>query len=426
MKIGKRIFYLVVGLIMLIGLVACSAENTSSNNKGESKNTENKGLAQGVTDDKILIGTTGPQTGAAALYDSFRKGADSYFKYVNENGGVNGRQLEFIAYDDQYQPAMTLQNAKKLVEEDKVFTLINLVGTPTNKAAKDYIIEKGIPVTMIATGSSSFTNPPIANYMGSSLMNYAAEIAISLDYAVKKLGVKKIAMAYPNDDYGKEVSNNLRERIKKYPDVEIIEEVTFLATDTEFSSQAQKLSNANPDAIFYLSTPGPAANLKKALYKIGVTDIPYIVSSVGGNDSNLFNLAGKEVWEGSISSATLAVPENVPNDEDMKTFVERFSKDYPKDSTTGFSQLGWASAQVLVEALKRTGEELTWENYLNSFYTFDNWDGSLFKGISFSEENHFGVTSMFMTEAKNGTIEPITGTITFDPVSDEIIYKDEE
>ncbi|WP_077212520.1 ABC transporter substrate-binding protein [Bacillus dakarensis] len=422
---GKKLFlWGIFSLFMLFMLTACSGETTSSEDSSSVRDEEAGNVAQGVTEDEILIGHIGPQTGPVAIYDIVRKGIDSYFKYVNENGGVNGRQLKLIAYDDQYQPAKTVQVAKRLVEEDQVFATVGNVCTPCNTAIKDYIVEQGIPMVFLGTGANQFFDPALPNYFGSDILNYRIEAQVFLDFAINKLDAKTIAISYQNDDYGKEGLEAVRAAISNYPGVEIVAEVAHLATDTEFSSQAQKLQEANPDAILQFSTPNPAANMKKAMHKIGLTEPAFIVSSVGANDNNLFELAGKDVWEGTYSGATFPMPEVVPDDEEMQLFVERFSNDYPNEPTAGFSQVGWAAAQVLVENIKRTGDELTWENFIESFYTFDNWDGSLYAGVSFSENNHYGLTSMFMTQAQNGIIQPITDTITFDPETREVQYNE--
>lgn len=400
-------------------IAACSSQESNSGGSS-SGSKESGGLVQGVTDEKILIGHLGPQTGPAAIYDLVRKGIDSHFKYVNENGGVNGKKLELVAYDDQYQPAKAVQLAKRLVEEDKVFAVLGSVCTPCNTAAKDYYVQKGIPIVLVNSGAKEFVDPPMDNYWGSAIFNYRAEAKIFLDYAINKLGAKKIGLAYQNDDFGKEGYEGVKEAIKDYPEAEIVVETPFLATDTEFSSQAQKLQEANPDVILNFATPNPAANLKKAMYKIGFNEADYIVATVGANDINLFELAGKDVWEGTYSGAVYPMPEAAQDDEDIQLYVERFSKDFPNEPTSGFAQNGWAVAQVLVESLMRTEGELTWENYLKTFPTFDNWDESIYAGITFSEDNHYGLTSMFMTQAKDGKIEPITEPISFDPVTGEI------
>lgn len=422
-------FLLSIGLLLL--LVACGTDGETTGGSDSEPANETEGtdsesaveLAQGVTDDEILIGHLGPQTGPAAIYDLARKGIESHFNYVNANGGVNGRQIKFIAYDDQYQPAQAVQLSQKLVEEDKVFAMIGNVSTSNIAAYKDYLIEKGVPLTMMAVGAMDFVNPPIDNFMGSAIMNYRLEAMVYLDYAINELGAKKVAIAYQDDDFGKEGYIAVTESIDKYPDVEIVEEVTFLASDTEFSSQAQKLDAAKPDAVFFFGNPNPAANMKKAMHKIGLTEPAFIASSVAANDKNLFELAGKEVWEGTYSSAVFPGADLVEGDEQVEQFVEQFTKDFPGDPASGFSQYGWAAAQVLVEALERTGDELTWDHFLETFYTFDEWDGSLYSGVTLTPDNHFAITSMFMTQAQDGEIQPITKTISVDPKTGDITYQ---
>lgn len=421
----KKLVLLLTGILFVIALMACGNEKETStmnnNNDGEQKEVKAE-LPQGITDDEILIGHLGPQTGPTAIYDLVRKGIEAHFNYVNENGGVNGRKLKLIAYDDQYQPARSAQLIKRLVEEDKVYALLGNVGTSNIGATKDYLIEKEIPLILMSTGAKNFVDPPIETFMGSGLMNYRVEARILLDYAINELGVEKIAIAYQNDDFGKEGFEELHIAIENYPGVEIIEEVTFLATDTELSSQAEKLKNAQPDAVFNFGSPSPIANLKKAMYRIGLTDPAFIVNSVGANDNILFDLAGEDVWTGTYSGAVYPMPDLVPDDEKMQLFVERFKKDFPNDSYTGFAQYGWAEAQVLVEALNRAGDNLQWDEFLKTFYTFDNWDGSIYAGVSLSEDNHFALTTMFITQAKDGKIQPITEPISFDPKTGEVNY----
>lgn len=377
---------------------------------------------QGVTDTEILVGHIGPQTGPAAQYDLVRQAITSYFNYVNENGGVNGRTLKLIAYDDEYQPSKTVPAAKRLVEEDKVYAMVGNVCTPCNAAVKDYITQKGIPMVAVSTGASQFVNPPIRNYFG-YLMNYRMEAAIYVDYVVNKLGAKSIAVVYQNDDYGKDNWEGVKEAIQKYDGLTIAAEVTFLATDNDFSSQAQQIQQVNPDAILMFATPKPAASLRKELHKIGATDIPYIVSSVGANDTNLFNLAGEEVWNGTISSASMPMADD-SDDEKMKLYKERFTKDFPNSTYNGNAQWGWVAAQIFVEGLKRAGDDLSWDNYIKALETLDGWDGSLYPSVTYTSEFRYGLNSLFMTEARDGKIVPITGYIFYDPAIGNITYED--
>ncbi|MBU8916795.1 ABC transporter substrate-binding protein [Bacillus sp. FJAT-29953] len=413
----KKGFTLFIAFMMVFLLAACNGEKTSSNNTTGGKDSNE--LAQGVTKNEILVGHSAPQTGPVAVYDTFRKGMDTYFQYINENGGVNGRKIKLIAYDDQYQPTKASQNAKKLVEEDKVFAVIGNQGSAANLAAKDYYINKGIPVILPGTGLKGFVDPPVKNWMGATMMNYEVEAQIMLNYAVNELGAKKIAIAYQNDDFGKAPYNKIKEIIKTYPGVELVAEVTYLPADTEFSAQAQKLQQAKPDTIFNFGVMSPVVNLKKAMYKIGLDKTNYIVSSIAGGDTHAFQLAGGDVWERTYSGGILISLDD-ENNEKIKLFKERFKKSYPNEQATNFVESGWSAAQVFVEALKRSGDNLTWDNFLKSFNTFDNWDGSMYAGVSFSENNHYGITKMYMTKAENGKIVQISDSIEFEPETGKI------
>ncbi len=373
---------------------------------------------QGVTDTEIRIGHLGPQTGPVAAYDKIRMGIQSYFKHVNENGGVKGRKLRLIAYDDQYQPGRTVQLTKRLVDEDKVYAMLGNVCTPCNVATRRFNERSGIPMLMTSSGSKQFVDPPIANYMGSSLANYEFEARVLTNYIATSLKAKRVVVAYQNDDYGSPLAEAAKEALKEYQDVELVGEVNCQAADADLSTQAQRIRQADPDAILAFSTPAPAAQLKKALYNIGLSEPAFLVSSVGGDSETMFDLAGKEVWNGTISSAVLPKPDQ-SDDESIKQYIEQFGKDYPKVALADWGQTGWAAAEVLVEALRRS-ETLSWDDFLSAFDSFDNWTGSMYAGVSFSEHNHYGLTSMFITEAKDGHIVPISKPITFDPVTGQI------
>ena len=377
-------------------------------------------LAQGVTDNEILVGTLGPQTGPVATYDKIRMGIESYFEYVNEKGGVHDRQLRLIAYDDQYQPGRTVQLTKRLVEEDEVFAMLANVCTPCNAATFSRNKKVGIPMIMTSSGSSQFVDPPVENYMGSSVVNYEFEARVLTDYAVNQLGAKSVAIAYQNDDYGSPLVEAASEALEQYNGVEVAQKVNFQSSDSDLSTQAQRIRQSNPDAIITFSVPAPAAQFKKALHNIGMTEPHFLVSSVGGDSKTLFDMAGEDVWNGTISSAVIPKPDQ-GSDASIDLYVERFGTDFPDEPVADWGQSGWAAAEVFVEALKRT-ETLTWDSFLDTFYTFDNWQGSMYAGVTFAEDNHYGLTSMVITEARDGEIIPSSEPITFDPSSGEITY----
>ncbi|MFC4798678.1 ABC transporter substrate-binding protein [Neobacillus sp. GCM10023253] len=408
-------------ILTVILLVSCSAQ-TSKNQSTKGDPKDGKKQAQGVTDKEIIVGLTGPQTGPVAEYDKVRRGVQAYFNYVNDNGGVNGRKLKLIAYDDQYQPAKTLQSIQRLIEQDKVFSIIYPIGT-ANIAASQQLLEKtGIPVTGLGTGADKFVNPPIKNVFGGTF-NYVVEAKVFLDYSVNKLNAKKIAIAYQNDDFGKQGLEAIKKNIGKYPGVSIVKEVPFLATDKEFSSQAQQLKEAKADVIIMNTTPAPAAALRKEMHKIGASDTPFIVSQTGGADKNQFNLAGKDAWEGIISSLQYPNYEEQMDNPGVKKYVEYVTKDFGKESLGALSEGAWSTAQVYVEGLKRAGDDLSWENFIKKMETFDKWDGSFYPSVTYTAEHRYGNTSLFLVQAKAGDLVPVTGNIHYDPEKDKIEYE---
>ena len=406
--------------LTVILLVSCSGQTSGSQSSSE-KTKDGKKVAQGVTDKEIRVGLTGPQTGPVAEYDKVRKGVQAYFNYTNDNGGVNGRKLKLIAYDDQYQPAKTLQGMQKLIDQDKVFAIIFPIGTANIAASLPMLEKSGIPVISLGTGADKYVNPPIKNIFGGTF-NYVIEAKVFLDYSVKELHAKKIAIAYQNDDFGKQGLQAIKSNISKYKGVSIIKEVPFLASDKEFSSQAQQLKQAKPDVIIMNSTPAPAAGLRKEMYKIGASKIPFIVSQTGGQDKNQFNLAGNDAWNGVITSLGFQSYEELKGDN-VKNYEEYVGKKYGEETMGALSQMAWSAGQIFVEGLKRTDKDLTWENYINKLNTIDNWKESFYPSINYSPEHHYGNTTLFLVQAKDCDLNPVTGNIFYDADKEEIIYE---
>lgn len=413
---------MVVVCSLLIALTACGHTQPAGTSSAGPRTGDDPSVspAQGVTDTAILVGHLGPQTGATAEYDKVRQGIQAYFDVVNEEGGVFGRKLTLIAHDDQYQPSETVKGARRLVEEEKVFAILYPIGTANVNAIKPYLEEKGIPVVGLGTGASMFVEPPIRNFFGYQF-NYGIESRIYVDFAINQLGAKRFTFVFQNDDFGKQGLEAAKQAVAENPDAEVVAEIPFLATDQDFSSQAQRIVASNTDVVMMFTTPKPAASLRKELYKINATDMHFMVSSTGGSDPNQFNMAGEEAWEGVISSTALPFPED-SDDPDMKKYLDKFQ--HQPQLIGSLTQSGWAVAQIFVEALKRTGEELTWDKFIQALETFDNWDGSILPSVTYTSENRYGVTSLMMMKAENGRYVPISGFIRFDPETKEVIYSD--
>lgn len=417
MKKMKSSWMLIISLLLITFLKGCD-EASGVDQSG------NSGSVRGVTDDEIIIGNIVAHTGPQAIYGQIAQGAEVYFDYINEQGGVHGRKINFISYDGEYQPAVQVQQAQRLVEEENVFLILASDCTPCHTATRDYFEEQNVMNIMPSTGGDQFNNPPNDYYFGSSIANYRIEAKVFYDYAVNDLDAKRIAVVYQNDDFGKEGFEATKEVRDQY-DAEVVIEVPTIASDDDFVTEAQKVKDADVDTIIMIATPNPAAKLKQELHKIGLTDVNYIVSSVGANDLSLYDLAGEDIWEGTYSAGTIPMPDSpeVKKDEVMDRYVELYTAVYPNENYSGVPQWGYAAAETLVEALDRAGEDLNYDTLKEALLSFDQWAEGTYAGVTFDSENHYGLTSLFMTRAQNGTIEAITDNIVFDPVTGEVTYE---
>ncbi|WP_158595085.1 ABC transporter substrate-binding protein [Oceanobacillus piezotolerans] len=420
----KKIYLITVSILLAIILVACSDESSSNSTSetGNDKTGEDSDLyvTRGVTDDKILIGNLSPHTGPVAINGYGRHGIEAYFNYVNENGGIHGRKIELITYDDQYQPSQTVQLAPRLVEEDEVFLVTQNQGTANSMAAKEYYENNKVVNFLVNTGAPQFTSENNPYWLGSGMLAYNIEAEILLDYAINEIGAKKIAVVYQNDDFGNVGYEAVKEAIGNY-DAELVAEIPYVSGNEDFSSQVVKIRDADPDAVLSFSLAGATASLKKTMYDMGV-EVPFLVTGPGGGDTNQFELAGAEAWEGTISSSPFLNPSSAPDDEHIQTYAAQMEKDFPDIPVDGFAQYGWAAGQVLVEALDRAGEDLTMDKFVEAVYTLDQWEDSMYAAVSFSPDNHYGLTSLYITKASNGKIIPVTDKIHYDPATGEITY----
>lgn len=411
-------------LTFVVVLAGCGSTDEAGTNDGLSTDGNSQGEVRGVTDDEIVIGNIVAHTGPQAIYGLLADSAQVYFDYVNENGGVNGRQIKFVTLDGEYQPAKAVQQAQRIVEEDNAFLMFASDCTSCHTATEDYFASNNVMNIMSSTGGDQFTSPPNDLYFGSSIANYRIETKVFYDFAVNELDAKRIAIVYQNDDFGQEGFEATQEIRDDY-DAEVVIEVPTIASSDDFSTEAQKVRDADVDTVIMISTPNPAAKLKQEFHKIGLTDVNYIVSSVGGNDASLYQLAGEEVWEGTYSAGTIPMPDDpeFKDSEAMQDYVELFGAAYPEDNNSGFPQVGYAAAEVLVEILERAGDDLTNETFKEAAYTLEQWDDGIYAGVTFDEDNHYGLTSLFITRAQSGQIEKISETIHFDPTTGNILYE---
>lgn len=356
--------------------------------------TKNQVTTRGVSDSEIVIGTIMPLTGPKAGNSAPGRGLDAYIKYVNDNGGINGRKIKLIMEDDQSQPAQTVARARKLVEEDKVFLLASPLGTEPNLAIRDYLVQHQVPVVAPATGSSQLSNPPNKYYF-TLQTNYFGEGGAHVKYAVEQLKDKNIAVAYQNDDAGKEAYEGVKAAAEKYK-VQLAGEVSFESTAVNLSAEALKLKNSGASVVMIYSVTKTTANLINEMVKIGYK--PQIILWTTAMLGTMFDLAGNN-FDGMIGSQFLPdVSFNVPK---VTQAAEIMKKYYPNEPAAYqyFNLVGIANGMVLVEGLKRAGRDLTVDSFIAAMETLKDWDGGLTAPVTYTPTHRQGQNAVIFVKA---------------------------
>ncbi|HMA86272.1 MAG TPA: ABC transporter substrate-binding protein [Desulfosalsimonadaceae bacterium] len=338
---------------------------------------------EGVTDTEIHIGQWGPQTGPAAPWGAVARGTDAYFKMINANGGIHGRKLVHHFFDDAYNPAKTKAGVKQLQEQTGMFAWVSGVGTAPGLAVKDYLMERKIPWIGPSTGSRHWVEPP-QKYLFNVYPLYLGDAQVLTDYAVNELGKKKIAIAYQNDDYGKQGLEGARFTLEKNG-MELVETTPVAVTDKDMKPHIMKLKKSDADAVLLFVTPGAVARL------IGTGKAmqfnPQWLSTTTCGDFPLMMSITKGLYEGVISASfgMGAVKGHIgevqgimePKLELMKKYKEEaYAKFAAEDERWGYTFCaGFGLAEPLVEALRRCGRDLTREKLVKELEGLKNFKG---------------------------------------------------
>jgi branched-chain amino acid transport system substrate-binding protein len=358
----------------------------------------------GVTDSEIVIGSWGPQDGPAGAYGVIDRTIAAFFKKVNDDGGINGRKVRFLYENDSYQPAKTVAAVKKLVEEDKVFALVSGLGTPNNLAVMDYLVQNNVPHVGPATGTSALAIPLKKNVYAVQL-NYTTEATLLAQYAFDQGSAKKVAVFYQNDAFGKEGLDAINAELKRRGAPEATA-VSYETADTNFSAQALKLQTSGADTVILYAVPKPGGSVIAEMTKIGYK--PKILASAVLNDPSIFQLAGAGI-EGTIIPAWLPAYDDLSNPKivDWQGYMKKYA---PNEQIGGFAVSGWVEAQVLAEALKRAGKNLTRESLLQALDGMKDYKDSLLPSISYSATDHAGTKTAYFQRANAKDAKFVTFT----------------
>jgi ABC-type branched-subunit amino acid transport system substrate-binding protein len=339
----------------------------------------------GATDTEIRIGQTVPLSGPASAYATIGKAQAAYIKMINDQGGVNGRQVKLIQYDDAYSPPKTVEQVRRLVESDDVLLLFQIIGTAPNAAVQKYLNTKKVPQLFAATGASKFTDPKNFPWTMGFNPNYFVEGRIYGQYILKQYPNAKVGVLYQNDDLGKDYLSGFRAGLGYRADKMIVAEASYEITNPTIDSQIVRLKDAGADLLFSASTPKQAAQAIKKNAEIGWKPV-HIVDINANSMGAVLKPAGLENAKGLISVGYVKDPLDAEwkDDPGMKRYLAFMDKYFPDgDRNSNFNVYGYITAQLLIHTLKTCGDELTRENVLKQATHFRNVElDLLLPGIS--------------------------------------------
>src|SRR5438309_11630729 len=320
----------------------------------------------GATDTEIKIGNIMPYSGPASAYGVIGKTEQAYFNKVNAEGGINGRKINFVSYDDGYSPPKTVEQARKLVESDEVLFIFNSLGTPPNSAIKKYMNSKKVPQLFVATGATKWNDPKEFPWTIGWQPNYQSETRIYAKYILKEKPNAKIAVMFQNDDYGKDYLKGFKDGLGAKAASLIVLEESYEVSEPTIDSHIVKLKASGADVFVNITTPKFAAQAIKKNAELGWKPLHFL-NSVSGSIGSVMKPAGFENAQGIISSNYLkdTTDPEWQNDAGMKAFDEVLAKYYLEaNRIDSFVMYGYTVAQGLVHVLKACGDNLTRETVM--------------------------------------------------------------
>ena len=320
----------------------------------------------GASDTEIKIGNIIPYSGPASAYGVIGKTEEAYFKMINDRGGINGRKVNFVSYDDAYSPPKAVEQVRKLVESDEVLLTFQIVGTPSNAAVQKYLNAKKVPQLFAATGASKFTDPKNFPWTMGFNPNYFVEGRIYGQYILKEYPNAKVGVLYQNDDLGKDYLNGLKAGLGDKAATMVVSEASYEVSDPTIDSQVLKIKDSGADLFFSATTPKQAAQAIKKIYEMGWKPVQIVdinATSVGA----VMKPAGLDAAKGviSVNYGKDPLDPTWKDDAGLKRYFDFMAKYYPDgDKDSNFNTYGYATAQMLVTVLKACGDDLTRENVM--------------------------------------------------------------
>ena len=357
----------------------------------------------GISDDEILICSYQPMTGKISSYFRMGKGADAWFKHVNDTGGIHGRMVNFKMVDDKYEPARTKTLVKRFIERDKCFAIVAPLGSAPTAAVIDYITSKNVPLIGAGTGAEKNLTYP-SKYVFPLYPSYHMEGQELVRFASKVFGVKKVGLLYQNDPSGKTHLAGIESVLDQYG-VELVAAEGYDQKEIDVSAQVISLKNAGAEAMLCSCAPEPAARFYTERKKLG-WDVP-VINVFFGKSPKVPELAGADAVEG-VYFTTIFRDFNspAPQIQEAKALLTKY---YPEETPDAIHLWGFTGAQVFTEAMRRMGpDNLTRDRLVETLEGIDGWQDSVVPEITIGEGNapeHFLVKDMSYVVFKDGAFQ---------------------
>jgi len=337
----------------------------------------------GISDTSVKIGSSYPFSGPASAYSAIPKALNGYFKKVNEAGGVDGRKIEFVTYDDGYEPQRALANARKLVEQDKVFALFNPLGTANNVAMRDYLNQHKVPQLFVATGATVFgAEQAKFPYTTGWQPTYQTESKVYAQYLKKERPNAKVAVLYQNDGFGKDLLDGFSTGVAG-SGITVVARESYEPTDPTVAPQVKKLASSGADVFLDITTPKAGAQAIATVAQTGWKPL-HILNSVAASKAQVLKPVGFQYAQGILSAAYFKAADDPQwaDDEAMKTFLADLGKYAPEANPEDpYSVYGWLVGETLVETLKKI-EAPTRAALMKSAQNLDFTPGLMLPGIT--------------------------------------------
>jgi len=386
---GKRTAVIAVGVLSGLAAGAAYAEN-----------------GPGVTDTSVLVCAYQPMTGNESSYFRMGKGADAWFKYVNDSGGINGRKIEFRMVDDKYEPARTAGIVKRFAERDDCFALVSPLGSAPTVAVIDYVAEQKMPIVGPGTGAGKVLEYP-SKWVFPLYPSYRNEGQDLVRFSKEVFKAKTIAVLYQNDPSGKTEMDGIKSSLDSNG-VKVVSEQGYEPKEIDISSQVLAMKNANPDSVICACAPEFSAKFFTERKKLG-WNVP-VVNVFFGKSPKVAELAGKDAVEGAYFSTIFRdFDDPAPQIQQAKQILKKY---YPEEDPDPIHLWGFTGAQVFTEALKRMGRDnITRDRLVQTLEGIKGWKGSVVPEVNISNGNapqHLLVKDMSYVVFSDGKFKSFT------------------